>query len=168
MAALDAWSVSGAIATVYAKTGTCLVFAKLARDSGRVRPADYSPGNRAVDCIDEQLGQERLSQICDATGIIGSFASGLRVDGRHENDWQITARRDQLPLQLDAGNSAEVNVQDQTLRFAICDAVEKQLCRRERLDTEAMRQQKTIEALQQAWIVIDECYGPHDKQSLAA
>ena len=59
-----------------------------------------------------------------------------------------------------------MDIQDKTLRLAIRDAVEKQLCRCERLDTKAVRQQEAIEALQPKLPIFFSVHGTGDEEAI--
>src|SRR5882757_7567994 len=82
-----------------------------------------------MDGIDQELCQERLSQIGDASDAKCLVASCLGIDGGHEDDRQPRAGRKQSFLQIDTRDSAQMDVQKKTLRFAFGEVIKKQLRR---------------------------------------
>ena len=66
-----------------------------------------------------------------------------------------------LTLQIDPGNPAEMNVEQQAIGVAGGHVLEKRFRRRERSHAEAVGRQKPAEALQHARIVVDDNYGAH-------
>src|SRR6266508_1126677 len=115
----------------------------------------------AIDRVNEQFCQKRLPQISNAACIKCFLASGFIIDRCHENDGQIGTGRTQPPLQVDAGVSAKMNVQEETICLTFGDVIEKQFSRCKCLDTESVRRQKAVKTLQHARIVINKCYGSH-------
>jgi len=74
-----------------------------------------------MDCsferVEECLRSKRFWQICHPADLLSSFATSLTIPAGDENHGQCRERVGELPLQIKARLSVQVNVQYQTERF---------------------------------------------------
>jgi len=104
--------------------------------------------------INEGVGVERLSEIAAGSVVLGTLREQVVMPG-DENDRRIGANGSQQGLKLQTAHAAEVNVEDDAVRFVANEPSQKLLGGRESLRADAIPSQRARERGAQRRIVLD-------------
>src|SRR5262245_28741666 len=127
----------------------------LPADRKRAPAAPFRLRCRRLDRSDQRARREGLVQAGDATGLHGLLMRALVVECGHEDDRHRRTGLREPPPQLDAGHTAKMNVEYQTICFAPVRARQERLRRTKNFGIETGRIQQAFKALQHSLVVVD-------------
>ena len=104
--------------------------------------------------INEGVGVERLSEIAAGSVVLGTLREQVVMPG-DEDDRRVSAKGSEQSLKLQTAHAAEVNVEDDAVRFVANEAPQELLGGREGLGADAIPPQRAGECSTQRRIVLD-------------